>query len=118
MPFSELKKEMKKIVRGEIFGSCPDIAMLSESISPNTIIPGVIVLSRRAFPLAAWTHSNEIAAISTYPAENCLVIDYGLNQRWRYGRYRRNDAAIREARAWESAKRRADGLHFLAVQTE
>merc|ERR1712118_75995 len=106
VPFLELKKEMKKIVRGEIFGSTPNVNVLSKSIEPDTLIPGIVVISCRAFPLAAWTDSHEIAAISTYPAENCLVVEFGINERWRYGRYRPNEAAIKEAQAWESAKRR------------
>jgi len=45
-------------------------------------------------------------------------VEVSLLKRWRYGRYRPNDAAIREAQAWESAKKRVNGLHFLAIQTK
>jgi len=118
LSFFELQDEIAKIVEGEIFGSTPNLQCISKSCSSETIIPGVVVCSPRAFPLAAWTNSHELAAVSTDFDRNCLVIDFGINQRWCYGSYRPSEAAIKEAEAWEKTKSNADGLHFLAIQSE
>jgi hypothetical protein len=118
LPFSKLKEEVEKVQQGELFGSSPSLEWVSKSVSPNENIPGIAVFSRRAFPLAAWTDSHELAAVSTDFNRNCLVIDIGVNQRWLYGYYRTSEAAEREAEAWEIAKKKADGLHFLVIQSE
>ena len=34
----------------------------------------------------------------------CLVLESGVNQRWKYGSYRRSLEASAEAQAWEEAK--------------
>ena len=35
----------------------------------------------------------------------CLVLETGVNERFRYGRYRRTPESTAEAQAWEDAKR-------------
>lgn len=77
---------------------------------------GVAVYSRRAGPLAAWTNSLELAAVSADTDRAFLILDTGVNQRWRYGAYRRTVETTAEAQAWEQAKQDVGGLHFLAIQ--
>jgi len=116
LPYSELIEEAKKVLKGEIFGSCQNPKWKKEEIASDTIVP--VVYSKRAFPLAAWTNSHEIAEISCNNDKNCLMIDFGITDRWYYSQYRPSQAAEREAEAWEMAKRKAMGLHFMAVQSE
>jgi len=118
LPFIELIRETAKISEGEIFGACPKLKWLSDDIPNDTLIPGLVVYSKRAFPLAAWTNGYELAEISNQAKENCLVIDLGMNRRWLYGRYGSNEAAKREAEEWEKTKKDAKGIHFLAVQPD
>lgn len=116
LPLGDLILESSKIQEGEIFGACPKLKWLNKDLPNTTIVPGIVVYSERAFPLAAWTNSHELAEISHQNEENCVAIDFGINKRWLYGRYRSNQAAKREAEEWERAKNKAKGIHFLAIQ--
>lgn len=60
--------------------------------------------SRRATPLAAWTSGLEVANVVADADRACLVLETGVNQRWRYGNYRRSAENTADANAWESAK--------------
>jgi hypothetical protein len=65
---------------------------------------GIAVYSRRAVPLAAWTAGLELANVVADPDRACLVLESGVNVRWRYGNYRRTPENTADARAWEAAK--------------
>ena len=60
--------------------------------------------SRRAVPLAAWTAGLELANVAADAERACLVLETGVNARWRYGNYRRSPENTADARAWEAAK--------------
>ncbi len=47
----------------------------------------------------------ELAAVMADPDRACLVLETGVNERFRYGRYRRTPESTAEAQAWEEAKR-------------
>ena len=47
-----------------------------------------------------------------------LVLETGVNDRWKYGAYRRTQETTEEAYAWEQAKLGVGGLHFLTVMTD
>lgn len=49
---------------------------------------------------------------------NSLILETGVNQRWRYGGWRPSPDSIAEAEGWEEAKAGLEGLHFLAVQPD
>jgi hypothetical protein len=70
----------------------------------DILIPGVVVFSRRALPLAAWTNGLEIAAVKADVQRSCLILETGVNQRWKYGSWRPNEDSIGEAEGWEIAK--------------
>jgi hypothetical protein len=63
-----------------------------------------VVFSRRALPLAAWTNGLEIAAVKADVARSCLILETGVNQRWKYGSWRPTEDSIGEAEGWEIAK--------------
>jgi len=65
---------------------------------------GVAVYSARSVPLAAWTAGYELANLAADADRACLVLETGVNQRWRYGSYRRSPENTAEARAWQDAK--------------
>lgn len=60
--------------------------------------------SRRAVPLAAWTAGLELANVVADADRACLVLETGVNVRWRYGNYQRTAENTADARAWEAAK--------------
>lgn len=116
LPLWELQKETREVEEGKLFGSSFHVENYSK-IQRNALIPGVAVFSGRAGPLAAWTNGLELAAISTDVRRACLVLETGIDTRWRYGSYKQNKAVDQEAQAWEKAKKLADGIHFLAIQS-
>ena len=100
-----------------MFGSSFSLASAGLGDLPgDTLVPGVAVFSRRALPLAAWSNGLEISGVKADAERCCLILETGVNQRWRYGGWRPSAEAAEEAAGWEEAKAGLGGLHFLAVQ--
>eukprot|EP00210_Caulerpa_lentillifera_P002491 g2388.t1 len=119
LPLKVLMGELDDIKRGEIFGSGIDLKLVGlESLPMDTMIPGVSVYSRRAEPLAAWTSGLEIFRITADVDRSCLILETGVNERWRYGGYRLSEESVTQAKYWEKAKERSKGLHFLTIQDD
>jgi len=51
----------------------------------------------------AHTHTNT-HTLPTRAQRSCLILETGVNQRWRYGGWRTNQDAIEEAENWEDCK--------------
>jgi hypothetical protein len=85
-------------------------------LSPDTVIPGLLVFSSRALPLAAWMSGIELAGVQFDQAQSPrLLLETGLNDRWNLATLP-TTALQSEAQQFETAKRAANGVHFLAVQ--
>ena len=86
--------------------------------TPDTIIPGLIVYSPRATPLAAWMSGLEMGYLQL---ENSvrpqLRMETGLSDSWTLVNLT-NKKMVKEATNFETAKKKARGVHFLAVQTD
>ena len=65
---------------------------------------GVAVFSRRSLPLSAWTNGLDIATVKADVERSCLILETGVNQRWRYGGWKPSPDSIEEARGWEDCK--------------
>ena len=115
-----LRGELGEVTKGNAFGRVLDIeaAGLGEAVTDETLVPGVAIYSRRAKPLAAWTNGLELAAVVADTDRAFLVLETGVNDRWKYGAYRRTQETTEEAYAWEQAKLGVGGLHFLTVMTD
>jgi hypothetical protein len=118
LPLGALRSELDQVLQGNAFGSVLDVQSLGLDVNDETLIPGVAIYSRRANPLAAWTNGLELAAVVADTDRAFLVLETGLNERWKYGAYRRTQETTEEANAWEQAKQAVGGLHFLAVMTD
>lgn len=118
LPLGALRSELDQVLQGNAFGSVLDIQSLGLDVNDDTLIPGVAIYSRRANPLAAWTNGLELAAVVADTERAFLVLETGVNERWKYGAYRRTQETTEEADAWEQAKQAVGGLHFLAVMTD
>lgn len=118
LPLGALRGELNEVTNGNAFGSVLDVSSLGLDINEETLIPGVAIYSRRANPLAAWTNGLELAAVVADTERAFLVLETGVNERWKYGAYRRTQETTEEAFAWEQAKQAIGGLHFLAVMTD
>ncbi|ERN40618.1 protein of unknown function (DUF1092) [Rubidibacter lacunae KORDI 51-2] len=87
-------------------------------IDPETIVPGTIVYSPRALPLAGWLSGLELVALHAQdisPAR--LLLETGIGDRWIFADLGR-DRFRSEARKFATAKTAAAGVHFLAIQSE
>jgi hypothetical protein len=95
-------------------------------VEPDTPIPGFIIYSNRATPLAAWMSGLEIAAVragkeesTNYVSKNTatarLLMDTGTIETWLLA-----DLVTPETQAeglrFETAKAAANNVHFIAVQ--
>lgn len=118
LPLATLQQELGDVVAGRAFGATLDLDAVRQELTPETMVPGVAVYSRRADPLAAWTNGLDLAAVKADTDRAFLILETGFNDRWRYGAYRRTLETTAEAQAWEQAKVDVGGLHFLVVMPD
>ncbi|MBE9181365.1 Tab2/Atab2 family RNA-binding protein [Oculatella sp. LEGE 06141] len=85
-------------------------------LAPETRIPGIIIFSSRALPMAGWMSGVELAflRLSINPAR--LVLETGATDSWIVANLT-TPALLSEAKTFETAKQQANQVHFLAVQT-
>ncbi len=86
-------------------------------LAPDTQIPGIIMFSSRATPLAGWMSGLELAFV-TFDGEQTsrLLLETGASDSWILATLK-NPQTLAEAKGFESAKDKASGVHFLAVQS-
>ena len=86
-------------------------------VSPETRIPGLIFFSPRALPLAGWMSGLEMGFLQfesgTFPT---VRLETGASDSWILANLT-NPQTIAEAKGFEEAKKKAGGLHFLAIQS-
>lgn len=85
-------------------------------LQPDTLIPGLLIFSTRAMPLAAWMSGLELASV-TFKAETParLLLETGISDRWILATLAKPELQA-EARQFEMAKQQANGVHFIGVQ--
>lgn len=87
-------------------------------IDDSTPIPGLVIFSSRAMPMAGWMSGLEVSELrveaSTPPR---LILETGIAESWVIATF--NTAPLQqEAAAFEAAKAKANQVHFLAVQAD
>lgn len=97
------------------FGEAFSLSRLD--LEPETPIPGFIIFSARALPLAGWMSGLELAylAVNTEPRP-LLRLETGVSDSWILASLR-DPALFSEAQNFEKAKQKSQGIHFLAVQS-
>jgi hypothetical protein len=97
------------------FGEAFPLTMAN--IKPDTIIPGLIIFSQRALPLAGWMSGLELGYLrlekSQFPK---ICLETGVSDSWILANLT-DKATLAEGEGFESAKKQANGVHFLAVQS-
>jgi hypothetical protein len=86
-------------------------------LAPETKVPGLVIYSKRAVPLAGWMSGLEIAGIEfeAQPVPR-LLLETGLSDRWIITPL--NKLALqKEAADFAKAKEASQQVHFLAVQS-
>ena len=87
------------------------------NIASDTIIPGLIIYSPRATPLAAWMSGLEMGYLNLEKdMRPQLRLETGLSDSWTLVNLT-NEETVKQAEDFEKAKQKAAGVHFLAVQS-
>lgn len=85
-------------------------------ITPEIQIPGLIIFSRRAIPLAAWMSGLELGFLQFEGGSLPRIrLETGVSDSWILANL--TDApTLREAKGFAEAKEKANQVHFLAIQ--
>ncbi|MBF2003596.1 MAG: Tab2/Atab2 family RNA-binding protein [Synechococcales cyanobacterium C42_A2020_086] len=86
------------------------------NLSPETPVPGLIIYSSRALPIAAWMSGLELAYLRFNESPPQLVLETGATDAWILANLP-NAALQAEAKSFETAKQTSNRVHFLAVQS-
>ncbi|NJM85337.1 MAG: DUF1092 family protein [Leptolyngbyaceae cyanobacterium RM2_2_21] len=99
------------------FGEAFPLEMVE--ISAETRIPGVIIFSSRALPLAGWMSGLDLAYLSASPAAKPtqLLLETGTIETWILANLSTPNTQA-EAQNFEQAKQAANQVHFVAVQAD
>jgi hypothetical protein len=87
-------------------------------LTPEARIPGILIFSPRALPLAGWMSGLELAYLrfDTSQGER-LVLETGATESWIVANIK-NPQTLAEAQGFEVAKQQANGVHFIGVQSD
>ena len=85
-------------------------------LDPDVAVPGLVIFSKRAVPLAGWMSGLEVASLF-YEAKPTprLLLETGLSDRWIVAPLGKPELQ-KEATDFEQAKQLSQQVHFLAVQ--
>ncbi len=87
-------------------------------ISPETRIPGLILFSPRALPLAAWLSGLELGYLKYQSGlRPMLKLETGVSDSWVVANIT-DEASQQEAQGFEATKAAAQNIHFLAIQDQ
>jgi hypothetical protein len=87
-------------------------------VSPDTRIPGIVIFSPRALPLAAWMSGIELAWLKFDDLQGeRLLLETGASESWIVSNIK-NPKILAEAKGFEQAKQKANGVHFLSIQSD
>lgn len=85
-------------------------------LEPDAVIPGLLIFTPRATPMAAWMSGLELGMVTFEPELKQLLLTTGVNDRWILASLSNTDLQI-EAKNFTTAKQAAQGVHFLAIQS-
>jgi RNA-binding protein Tab2/Atab2 len=84
-------------------------------LKSDTPIPGLIIYSSRALPLAAWMSGLELAFLRFNESPPQLLLETGATDAWILANLT-TPALQAEGKAFEAAKQQSQNIHFVAVQ--
>ncbi len=87
-------------------------------VSPQARIPGVLIFSPRALPLAGWMSGLELAWLKFDQSLGArLLLETGGTESWILANIN-NPQTLAEAKGFEEAKQKSNGVHFITVQSD
>jgi len=97
------------------FGEAFPLSMFD--VEPDTKIPGLIFFSPRSLPLAGWMSGLEMGFLQFEGGlRPKMRLETGASDSWILANLT-NSQTLAEAKGFEAAKEKANGVHFLAVQS-
>ncbi|MGF1486274.1 MAG: Tab2/Atab2 family RNA-binding protein [Prochloraceae cyanobacterium] len=97
------------------FGEAFPLSMFD--VKPDTKIPGLIFFSPRSLPLAGWMSGLEMGFLQFEGGlRPKMRLETGASDSWILANLT-NPQTLAEAKGFEAAKEKANGVHFLAVQS-
>lgn len=98
------------------FGEAFPLSLMG--VTPEMRIPGLIIFSPRALPLAAWMSGLEMGYLKIEMGERPFVrLETNVSDSWILANLT-DKQTIAEAQGFETAKQKARNVHFLAVQSQ
>ncbi|AFY41128.1 Tab2/Atab2 family RNA-binding protein [Nostoc sp. PCC 7107] len=86
-------------------------------LSPEARIPGVLIFSPRALPLAGWMSGLELAFLRVDQSVGTrLILETGATESWIVANIK-NPQLLVEAKGFAESKQQANGVHFIGVQS-
>ncbi|MBD2337597.1 Tab2/Atab2 family RNA-binding protein [Calothrix sp. FACHB-156] len=87
-------------------------------VSPQTRIPGILIFSPRALPIAGWMSGLDLAYLRFDTSVGTrLLLETGVTESWILANIK-NPQTLAEAKGFEEAKQKANGVHFIGVQSD
>ncbi|QKQ75512.1 Tab2/Atab2 family RNA-binding protein [Nostoc sp. TCL240-02] len=87
-------------------------------VSPEARIPGILIFSPRALPLAGWMSGLELGFLRFDSSEEArLLLETGVNESWIVANIKKPQV-LAEAKGFEEAKQKANGVHFIGIQSD
>ncbi|MBG1239819.1 Tab2/Atab2 family RNA-binding protein [Nostoc sp. NZL] len=87
-------------------------------VSSEARIPGILIFSPRALPLAGWMSGLELAFLRFDTSEEArLLLETGVTESWIVANIKKPQI-LAEAKGFEEAKQKANGVHFIGVQSD
>lgn len=87
-------------------------------LSPETRIPGILIFSPRALPIAGWMSGLEMAYLHFDTKQgDRLILETGATESWVVANIR-TPQLLKEAQGFDQAKQTANGVHFIGVQSD
>lgn len=87
-------------------------------LPPETRIPGILIFSPRALPIAGWMSGLELAYLRFDTSQgDRLILETGATESWILANIR-TPQLLKEAQGFEAAKQKANGVHFIGVQSD
>ncbi|MBD2486431.1 Tab2/Atab2 family RNA-binding protein [Aulosira sp. FACHB-615] len=86
-------------------------------LPPETRIPGVLIFSPRALPLAGWMSGLELAFLRVDDSAGTrLILETGATESWILANIK-NPKILAETQGFAEAKQKANGVHFIGIQS-
>lgn len=110
-PLGQLESFFADADSGDYFG---DRCLVDSALPKDTLIPGLIIFSKRAKALSAWISGTELAFVKGVLERQEVVFECSLSTVYKFAQI--TEDLKQDVRGFEKLKQAGQGIHFLAVQ--